>query len=460
MRPQWEALLSPAFETLYGGSAGGGKSDLLLGLAVTCHRSALLLRRTYTELEDTLIARSLEFYGDRRSYNAGKHQWSWPGRTVRFRHIQHEDDALKYKSGQFDLIGFDELTQFTKFQYEYMTSRARSAAPGQRVRVVSGTNPGDEGNDWVMERWAAWLDEAYPRPAVPGELRWFKRLADGRDVETTEDDPDGQSRTFIPARLSDNPYLGDEYRRTLKLLPEPYRSQLLNGDWRAGRVDSAYQVIPTGWIKAAMARWRPHRPDGPMSAVGVDVARGGDDQTVLARRWGSWFAPLEKHRGIETPDGQSVAGLIGAALTQGGVANIDVIGIGASAYDIARMQGMGVQAINFAEGSQATDRSGTLRFANLRAEAYWGLREALDPEGGRMVALPDDPELFGDLRAPRWRMSARGIVIENKEEVHKRLGRSPDCGDAVALSWLIRVVEKKHGPLPGRAFVGGRRSGT
>lgn len=475
-RPQWMALLSPAFELLYGGAAGGGKSDLLLGMARLCHRSALLLRRTYPELEDSLILRSKQFYGDPRLYNGGMHVWqlapqsgTGAGQRIRFGHLEHEDDVHRYQSAQFDYIGFDELTQFTKLQYEYMLSRARTVETGQRVRVVGCTNPGNEGNDWVMERWAPWLDEGYPRPAQPGEVRWFRREPDGREVETTEGDPDGTSRTFIPARLEDNPYLGDDYRRQLQMLPEPYRSQLLRGDWRAGQVESAYQVIPTAWIRAAMGRWREERSGlagtatqvrttSVLTCVGVDVARGGDDQTVLARRYGTWFAPLEKCAGRTTPDGQSVAGLIARALADGGYANVDVIGIGASAYDVARMQGLRVQPVNFAEGSQATDRSGTLRFANVRAEAYWTLRDALDPENGQGLALPNDPELLGDLRAPRWRMSSRGIVIEDKEQIGKRLGRSPDCGDAVALAWLMKVAEKKHGPLPGVAMVGGRRA--
>lgn len=408
-------------------------SDLLLGLARLAHRSALLLRRTYPELEDSLIVRSRQFYGDERYYNASLHVWRLPGHRVRFGHLERDNDVHQYQSAQFDLIGFDELTQFTRTQYEYLLSRARSTIRAQRVRVVACTNPGGEGNDWVMERWAAWLDPGHRNPAQPGEIRYYKRADDGAEIETTADDPDGISRTFIAARLSDNAYLDENYRRVLAAMPEPYRSQLLSGDWQVGMVDDAYQVIPTAWIKAAMARWTADGGAEPLTTLGVDVARGGDDQTVLAPRHGDWIGLLEKHPGRVTPDGQSVAALIAARLSSGR-AHIDVIGWGSSAYDISRMQGLSVAGINFSEGSKAHDKSGRLSFVNLRAEAYWTFREKLDPTNDAPLALPNDPEMAADLRAPRWSMQTNGIKIESKDDIKKRIKRSPDCGDAVVLA--------------------------
>lgn len=435
---QTEALHTEAFETLYGGCAGGGKSDLLLGLARTQHVRSLLVRRTYTELEDTLISRSLEYYGDPRHYNQGRHVWRLPdGNQIRFRHLQHEKDVLAHKSAAYDLIAFDELTEFTEFQYLYLISRARTTRSGQRVRIVAGTNPGGEGNDWVMARWAAWLDKGHANPAEPGELRWFRRDDDGNDVECNPTDEHAKSRTFIPAPLTENPWLNEDYASTLALLPEPSRSQLLKGDWVIGLTDDAYQVIPTLWIKAAMKRWTENGSDqGALDVVGVDVARGGMDQTVLARRYGNWFAPIEKHPGRATPDGLSVAGLVSIALAEGGRANIDVIGVGSSAYDSCVQAGLEIYDVNFAAGSNSSDASGTMQFVNLRAEFYWRMREALDPkhDEAEQISLPNDPELLGDLRAPRWKMQRNGIQIESKEAIKKRIGRSPDCADAVVLA--------------------------
>jgi hypothetical protein len=434
--PQAAAYETGAFETLYGGAAGGGKSDLLLGLARYKHRRSLLFRRTFPDAERSLISRSLEFYGPRKYYNATNHVWSLNNHRVEIGHLEYDKDVYQYQGAQYDLIGFDELTQFNRFQYEYMISRARTTKKGQRVRIVATSNPGGEGNDWVMQRWAAWLDENHPNPADPGELRYYKRLPNGDEVETTSDDPDAVSRTFIPAKLSDNPYLGEEYRRTLNLLPEPLRSHLLNGDWQAGLEDDAYQVIPKSWIKAAQARWKP-KPPGPLEQVGADISRGGDDKTVISKRHGYWFAPLIKHEGRTVPNGPAAAGLIVQALgRERPRINVDVIGYGSSCYDFLIDSGLqNVYGINFAERSEKKDKSGRLKMRNVRAAAYWGFREALDPVTGDDLALPPDSELLADLIAPKWRLSAQGIQIEEKEEIIKRLKRSPDCGDAVVLAY-------------------------
>jgi hypothetical protein len=438
--PQCQAFETPAFETLYGGAAGGGKSDLILGLARTQHTRSLLLRRTFPDLERSLISRSLEFFGDKKAYNGSKHVWAIDDRRIEFGHMERvgtpqvPGDEAQYASAPYDFIAFDQLEQFPKYAYEFIASRARSAIAGQRVRLVSTANPIGEGIEWIMQRWRPWLVDETARP---GELLYFKRDPEGNEIPTDASDPDGQSRTFIPAGLADNPYLGDDYRRTLNNLPEPLRSALLFGSWKAMLTDDAYQVIPRAWVKAAMARWTEEPPtsekDKPL-VVGCDVARGGDDQTINAPRRGSWYGKLQKHPGRSTPDGKSVAGLLMVLLANGGSANMDVIGVGASAYDHAVENGLQVIPVNFANKSSATDKSGRLTFVNLRAEYYWRFREALDPNDGENIALPPDPELEADLIASRWSIQTNGIKIEAKEDIKKRIGRSPDCGDAVVLA--------------------------
>jgi len=443
-KPQCEAYNTSAFETLYGGAAGGGKSDLLLGIARTQHTRSLLLRREFPDLERSLISRSLEFFGDRRQYNASKHVWNIENKRIEFGHMERigtptePKDEGQYASAPYDLIGFDQLEQFTEYGYIFMISRARSTDRGQSVRVVATANPVGEGIEWIMRRWAAWLDETHPSPAKSGEIRWYKRNKAGDEVETQKGDPDASSRTFISAGLSDNPYLADDYRRALALLPEPLRSALLDGSWSGMLTDDAYQVIPRGWVKLAQARWKDGSPEYPQ-IIGVDVARGGADQTVFAPRRGNWYAGLTKYPGRDTPDGQSVVSLLLPITDKDTISNVDVIGVGSSAYDIGKVR-MQMRPVNFAAGSHAKDQSGQMDFINMRAECYWRFREWLDPANYKdypeheKPALPPDPELLGDLCAPRWAMQTNGIKIESKEDIKKRIGRSPDCGDAVVLA--------------------------
>jgi len=218
------------------------------------------------------------------------------------------------------------------------------------------------------------------------------------------------------------------------------RSQLQYGDFSVGREDDAWQVIPTEWVKAAMNRWTPQGKNVQLCAVGVDIAHGGPAKTVLAKRYGLWFAPLEKYVGRLTDTGMKAAALIQQSIREypAALVNIDAIGVGASAYDACKelkvFRGM---AINFSAKVPNTDRTGVLYFVNMRAYAYWTLRDLLDPERGEGLMLPPDQELLSDLTAPHWSMTTQGIKIEPKEDIVKRLGRSPDCADALVLSILM-----------------------
>jgi hypothetical protein len=173
----------------------------------------------------------------------------------------------------------------------------------------------------------------------------------------------------------------------------------------------------------------------------MDVARGGKDQTVFAPRYGNFIGTLAKYPGKETPDGDSAAVLCVKHLQPGARVNVDVIGWGASSYDRLskpKPLGYGVDAypINFAKSSTHTDKTGKYGMVNVRAEAYWRLREALDPQHGDDMALPPDPELLADLTAAKYEITPRGIKVEPKDQIAERLSRSPDCGDAVALTML------------------------
>ena len=452
-RPQQMAYESSADVLGYGGAAGGGKSDLLLGLALTRHRRSLILRREGKQLR-AVIDRSREIADGRGRFNENTGVWrDLPdGRQLELGGVKDAADVHNHKGRPKDFLGIDEADQFTETMVRFLMGWVRTTVEGQRCRTVLTFNPPTsvEGR-WLLTYFAPWLDKKHPRPAKPGELRWYAMLPEGKEVER----PDGRpfenrgetitprSRSFIPARVTDNAALmRTGYLATLQALPEPLRSQLIRGDFAAGIADDPWQVIPTAWVEAAMARWTPAPPAGvQLSAVGVDVARGGADQTVLAKRYGPWFARPLKYPGRTTPDGPAVAALVAQAITERPTALvcIDVIGIGAAAYDACRqIKGCRTLAVNFAESAGGSmDRAGVLTFTNVRAMAYWSMRDLLDPAARTGIMLPPDPELLGDLTAPRWRMTPNGVRVEPKEDVIARLGRSPDCGDAVVQAILM-----------------------
>jgi hypothetical protein len=229
--PQVSALDSPADELFYGGGAGGGKSDLLLGYGLTRARHGIVFRRQFRQLlgPERLIERSKAIVGRPELFNHTQLVWRLPGgRMLEFGAVDHEDDKAKYQGRAHDFKGFDEVAQFSESQYLFLIGWARTSQPGQRVRVIACGNPPQSADgEWVIQRWAPWLNPQHPDPAEPGELRWYATL-DGQDRECEDGAPfdwkgelvTPRSRTFIPARLADNPHLeATGYRATLQGLP-------------------------------------------------------------------------------------------------------------------------------------------------------------------------------------------------------------------------------------------------
>lgn len=455
--PQTLAMQSPADILFFGGAAGGGKSDMLLGTAMTQHRRSIVFRREYPQLKG-LEDRAREIVRDRGFYNSTDKVWKLAkGRQLEFGAVQNVGDEQRYQGRPHDLKGFDEITLFHELQFRFLAGWLRTTTPGQRCRIIcTGNPPVSAEGDWVIKFWAPWLDPQHPNPAEPGELRWYT-VIDGQDQEVPSGEPfehNGEiltpkSRTFIPARVEDNPYLMDAgYRATLQSLPEPLRSKMLYGDFTAGREDDPWQIIPTAWVTLAQERWRQRgSPDAPMVAVGVDVARGGKDSTVLTPRFGNWFGEQKTFPGTVTPDGPTVAGLVIQQLQGRPAINVDVIGVGTSVYDNLKSRGLNAVAMNGSEKSPETDKTGQLTFRNKRAEWWWKMREALDPHTGDDLALPPDRGLFADLCAPRWKLSAQGIQVESKEDIIKRIGRSPDKGDSAVYALAVSKP-----PQPTRFF--------
>ena len=208
------------FEALMGGAAGGGKTDCLVALALRQANhpryKGLILRRTFPRLQE-VIDRCWELYPSIGGiYRATQHRWFFPsGATILLGHMQHEDDMYDYQGKQYHFIGWDELTQFTKKQYEYLVlSRIRTVDQDISVQVRATTNPGGIGHQWVKERFIT--------NTTPGKV-YIDPV-----TET--------SRVFIPALVYDNPTIMENdphYVKRLEGLPELEKKRLLYGDWEA-----------------------------------------------------------------------------------------------------------------------------------------------------------------------------------------------------------------------------------
>jgi hypothetical protein len=462
--PQRQAYESEADIVGYGGAAGGGKTDLAIGKALTQHRKVAMFRREGTELGG-IVDRLAEVLGSREGYTNGReHVWRVPGGKVQieFGSVPHAGDEKKHQGRPKDLLVIDEAANFLESQVRFLMGWVRTVDPNQRCQVLMTFNPPTSSDGrWLVAYFAPWLDTKHPIPAQPGELRWFA-VVDGIDIEVISGEPfmhkgeliKPQSRTFIPSRVADNPYLmGTNYMAQLQALPEPLRSQMLYGDFTSSMQDDPWQVIPTAWVEAAMARWKPMPIKALMDSIGVDVARGGKDNTIIARRHGNWFDEPLAYAGTQTPDGPAVAAMTTIAIRDNAPVHIDVIGVGASPYDFLRTNGIHVLGVNVAEKSSGLDSSGALRFFNLRSELWWKFREALDPVHNRGIALPLDRQLLADLCAPKWSPQGSVVRVEGRDDILKRLGRSPDWASAYVLALMdtpaIRSNKKRD--VPSRA---------
>jgi AAA domain len=197
-------------------------------------------------------------------------------------------------------------------------------------------------------------------------------------------------------------------------------------------------TIPLGWIHRAQERWQEWedagQPTNGRYLLGVDVARYGGDKTVFAHRRGNVITSVDVFPGGDT---EITADRV---LEQtGATAVVDTNGVGAGVYDKIRSHGMPALPFNSGNRTSLRDSSGQIEFYNLRAAATWRLREALNPGKNPTLCLPPDDLLAADLCAPHWSTDRVGgkLVVETKKDVKKRLGRSPDRGDAVILAnWL------------------------
>ena len=406
-------------EALYGGAAGGGKSDALLMSALRYVHvpgyAALILRRTFPDLtlKGAIMDRSHDWLRESDAvWDAANKRWRFPsGATLTFGYLENPGDEMRYKSAEFQSIGFDELTQFQRPQYTYLFSRLRKAGVDVPLRMRAATNPGDVGHAWVRERWA-----------IPEDV----------DMEKVHDGPDG--RVFFPAKLDDNQHIDIEsYERSLAQLEFTEREHLRRGSWRQ---DASGLVYAFDEFRDC-ADTLPQLPEGMSwsNVLGIDYGNVNATALVVLRYC------LDLSDVVYVAESQKWAGLIPSEAADivgkwserygGFVAMVgDTGGLGKGYVEEARQR--------FALPIEPAEKQNKYGYVKLINGAYQSNRLKIVRAG--------NPELIKELKEHPWK--------SGKQYLEEQPGSPNHACDAHLYGWRAAVAwahraKGAPGPKPG-----------
>lgn len=402
---------------------------------------------------------------------AGYPQWKVNGELVGYgrKPSDYDESAFQGIHARYVLILLDEACGVDKQLYD----AADALATNKHARVLAIGNPDNPASHFavVCKPDSGWntiridglrtpnftkaLVEGLECPQCKALGREFPLLVDLMEEEgipyNTEEVPEDLREMLLsPLWVEERIHRWVGRAPTPRLLAKQARESSLFTAKVRGEFPSASTegVVPLGWVEAAMQRWIDWQDSGSPEVpgariLGVDVAREGEDDTCIAVRQGPLTKDIRRHRKADTME--TTGFVVGAyeADPDNTTPVVDVIGVGGGVVD--RLRELNVPVVPFNAAGSAKDlkdRTGEMGFINLRAAAWWNLRELLDPSRGSNIMLPPSDILKADLTAPRWTVRSGGkIQIESKDDIRKRLGRSPDEGDAVVMAhWLDAAV--------------------
>lgn len=414
-------------EILYGGQAGGGKSDwLLMGALQYVDEpgyAALLLRKSYPDLSKpgAIMSRFKEWMRGNPDvkWNENLKEATFPsGAKIEFGFIKRDDDVYSYQSAEYQYIGFDELTQFTEFQYTYVRSRLRRLA-GSRIplRVRSATNPGGKGHQWVR--------------------RYF--LKDGRS----------NGRLFIPATLADNPHLDQEaYLRSLEHLDPYTKAQLMHGDWSARPPGNwAFDHEHLDAVMELGKLLRKQYDEGalvpPIEGVmhsGLDFGEASHVVLGYPREFGGAWIPLEHVYSHGEPDREAKEWIEKVEKFDDGRGNV----LGRSRFDSSKPESMRLfyRTLREERGEaygrpspvafNKYKRASILHFRGMASRTAWG-----EPVANLAIDATRCPELEAQL-----------YDLEFKGEDTEDLVKENDHGPDALFAYLAPEIKAWHPPAP------------
>lgn len=298
---------------------------------------------------------------------------------------------------------------------EWLWTAARSMATGANNRIVAIGNPDDPTSHFAKvckptSGWNVIRISVFDSPNFTGEKGpeiWKETLTDSDYVDDMRKDFGEGSAVWTSKVLGEFPDIDE------------------------------MSTIPLGWVYRAQERWQDWKDSGGLltgrHVIGADIARYGGDKNSFAHKYKDIITKVELMPGGDT---EVTADLLTEHI--GATVVVDVNGVGAGVFDKIRRRGMSAYPLNVGTRTKLRDTSGQIEFYNIRAAATWKLRELLDPSKGATLCIPPGDMVAEDLSAARWKNIAGGkMVIEEKSEVKKRIGRSPDMGDAVVLvCWI------------------------